>query len=39
VVNFLIRARVGHCCIVGKTMGEGNGVNEGHDMEKEATIG
>jgi hypothetical protein len=39
VVNFLIRARVGHYCIVGKTMGEGNGVDEGHDMKKEATAG
>ena len=39
VVDFLIRAAIRHHCVVREAMGEGNGVDERHDMRKEATIG
>jgi hypothetical protein len=36
VVDFLIGAAIRHHCVVRKTMGKGNGIDERHDMEKEA---
>jgi hypothetical protein len=39
VVDFLVGASVCCCAIIRETMGKGNGVDERHGMEKEATVG
>jgi hypothetical protein len=39
VIDLLIGTAIVYWLVVRKTMGKGNGINKGHDMEKEATVG